>query len=200
MCKSEKKFLYVFTLNLATISGASFSEEIEKVPLSESEPESESERKSRELELRSIELIEGSDPCAPLPESVTTQALALLDQAIHLAPHHPSPYNNKAQLLRLIRRDEEALNCLNKSITLSLSSSNHHPQKYHSILQKAYAQRAWIHFKCSRNDAAFADFESAAKLGCGESRQMAIRCNPYAAMCNQMLHELIGKTYFSNSK
>jgi hypothetical protein len=37
------------------------------------------------------------------------------------------------------------------------------------------------------------DFEAAAKLGIQFAKVQLVQLNPYAALCNQMLHDVIGK-------
>ena len=105
-----------------------------------------------------------------------------------------SLYNNKAQILRLIGDDEsiiEALKLLDSVIEFSFNTNNNR------ILRLSSAQRAWIHFRAGKTEEAFKDFELAGKLGCGESKRMAVRCNPYAAMCNQFMQEILGSTFYS---
>ena len=120
-------------------------------------------------------------------------ALELIDQAIKLCPEASlaSLYNNKAQILRLQGDLNQSLHLLNQSISLASSSLNNR------VLRLSSAQRAWIHFRAGKMEEAFKDFEVAAKLGCGESRRMAVRCNPYAAMCNQFMQEILGSTFYS---
>ena len=42
-------------------------------------------------------------------------------------------------------------------------------------------------------DAAIEDFKRAADLGSEFAKVMVVQLNPYAALCNQMLREVIGK-------
>ena len=120
------------------------------------------------------------------------QALKYLQQAIDTAPQYPSPYNNRAQVYRLMGKMDEALEDLNKAI--AQSPVNDFPL----VRRQALAQRGWIYFRDeSKSDAAFADFEEAAKLGCEESKQMAVRCNPYARLCSSIMQEVFSKLYYS---
>lgn len=126
----------------------------------------------------------------------TFLALETIDKAIDLCPKYlrASLYNNKAQILRLIGGDDrikEGLEVLDSAINLSKTANNN------QILRLSSAQRAWIHFRAGKSEEAFKDFELAGKLGCGESRKMAVRCNPYAAMCNQFMQEILGSTFYS---
>jgi Tfp pilus assembly protein PilF len=77
-----------------------------------------------------------------------------------------------------MNREKEALQVLNDCFSQG-------PEP--SIRRRALAQRAWIYYRAGKNEAAFQDFEGAAKLGCSDSKKMAIRCNPYAQLCNEML-------------
>lgn len=126
----------------------------------------------------------------------TSLALETINRAIDLCPEdlRASLYNNKAQILRLIGGDEsinEALKLLDSVIKLSGANNNKR------VLRLSSAQRAWINFRAGRTEEAFKDFELAGKLGCGESKRMAVRCNPYAAMCNQFMQEILGSTFYS---
>ncbi len=59
------------------------------------------------------------------------------------------------------------------------------------IHRRALAQRAWIYWRAGDTKAAFKDFEEAGKLGCLESKRMAVQCNPYAKLCNEMLFSVL---------
>lgn len=138
-------------------------------------------------------MAESSDP--PCTESLLS-ALNLIEEAIKLCgnaesdPSHQSLLNNKAQVLRLLGRDSEALECLNIVISAADVTNK-------MVLRQASAQRGWLHFRSKDTESAFKDFERAGKLGCLESRRMAVRCNPYAAMCNQMLQSVIESKFYS---
>ena len=120
-------------------------------------------------------------------------ALNLIELAIKSCPPdisvYPSIYNNKAQLLRLLGRDSEALLLLNEILSINNLSNR--------VRRQSSAQRGWLLFRAGNTGAASKDFEVAGGLGCLESRRMAVRCNPYAAMCNQLLQEIIQTTYYT---
>lgn len=94
----------------------------------------------------------------------------------------------RAQILRLLRRDDEAMECLNACL---------HASPDDGIKRRALAQRGWLHYRKGETDAAFADFEAASQLGCLESKRMAVRCNPYAKLCHEMMLEMLDRQYFS---
>lgn len=125
------------------------------------------------------------------------KALELLDEAITIDPLDPSPYNNKAQIQRLLGITGEAVfESLNEAIKLSQQLSQNE-----RILRLASAQRGWLNFRLGNLVEASKDFKISSELGCAESKKMLVRCNPYAAMCNQMMHELLSsKTFYSNNK
>lgn len=58
---------------------------------------------------------------------------------------------------------------------------------------QALVQRGLLHRLARQNDEARADFEKAAALGSEFARQQAVVLNPYAALCNKMLSEVINK-------
>jgi len=47
--------------------------------------------------------------------------------------------------------------------------------------------------KEGHDDLARLDFEVAAKLGSHFAKMQLVELNPYAALCNQMLHDVMGK-------
>lgn len=58
---------------------------------------------------------------------------------------------------------------------------------------QALVQRGLLRRLACQNDEARADFERAAALGSEFARQQAVLLNPYAALCNKMLSEVINK-------
>lgn len=198
--KHYKLVLFCFTLFIYFIADNLFIQTDES-NLDEKDEEVSGNLRIKELEIEAVKVAESSDP--PTSNSLLF-ALNLIEKAIEIAKSEShltntesisyslaSLLNNKAQILRLLGRDSEALECLN------LVLSNPTIFKNKTVLRQASAQRAWLYFRTGDNETAFKDFECAAKLGCLESKRMAVRCNPYAAMCNQMLHEIIGSTFYS---
>lgn len=175
----------------------------------------DSERRAHQLETAAILTAEQSE--ADAEEDGTTRLLAALtqiDEAISMAPHLPSPHNNRhpharnaellthsplptsnrAQILRLLHRDGEAMSALKMAMRLCHNDPH---ERFAAVLRQASAQTGWLNFKAGRTEEAFAAFETAGRLGCVESRSMATRCNPYAALCNEMLQELLGSKFYS---
>jgi hypothetical protein len=58
---------------------------------------------------------------------------------------------------------------------------------------QALCQRGIINRKEGQHDLARADFEAAAGLGSHFAKMQLVDLNPYAALCNQMLHDVMGK-------
>lgn len=58
---------------------------------------------------------------------------------------------------------------------------------------QAFVQRGLLLRLAHRDDDARADFERAAALGSRFARQQAVILNPYSALCNRMLSEVISK-------
>ncbi|KAI1728454.1 TPR repeat domain-containing protein [Ditylenchus destructor] len=116
------------------------------------------------------------------------EALKKFDEAIRLCPENPSPYNNRAQVLRLQENAdiEGAITDLNRAIELSGSKGKSAAQ--------AFSQRALIHQLRGDNDSAKDDYESAAALGSTFAKTQLVALNPYAAMCNAMLADVFAKT------
>ncbi|KAI8041164.1 tetratricopeptide repeat protein 36 homolog [Drosophila gunungcola] len=140
--------------------------------LKDVEPDNEAIRASRELELKAIDLSERGE---------IDKALDLFRQALDLADR-ASVLNNRAQTLRLAKRDEEALDDLNRA--LQLANDQQIRTKCH-----AHCQRGVLYRKLDNLDAARADFEAAAQLGSKFAREQLVEINPFAALCNQMLRQ-----------
>ena len=58
---------------------------------------------------------------------------------------------------------------------------------------QAYTQRGLIRRLEGNNEDALEDFKKAACLGSTFARSQVVQMNPYAAMCNQMLSDVIGR-------
>uniref|UniRef100_A0A915E0G1 Tetratricopeptide repeat protein 36 n=1 Tax=Ditylenchus dipsaci TaxID=166011 RepID=A0A915E0G1_9BILA len=144
------------------------------------------------LNLPNIEQCEQLDiEGVKLAESLNyEEALSKFNEAITICPSNPSPYNNRAQVYRLQGKNDEALDDLEKSIALSEGKGK-------SALQ-AYNQRALIHRLQGENDKAKEDYEKAASLGSKFAKMQLVALNPYAAMCNAMLTEVMAKTANNN--
>lgn len=80
---------------------------------------------------------------------------------------------------------DDALADLNKAIELSEGRGR--------AACQAFVQRAMIERLRGNDDLARADFEKAATLGSQFAKTQIVMMNPYAAMCNKMLHDVIGK-------
>uniref|UniRef100_A0A914X1W6 Tetratricopeptide repeat protein 36 n=1 Tax=Plectus sambesii TaxID=2011161 RepID=A0A914X1W6_9BILA len=113
------------------------------------------------------------------------EAVSLLTRAVDLCPTRASTFNNRAQVLRLRGNVEEALNDLNKAIELSGGKGK--------AACQAYVQRAMIARLQNRDADAKADYEKAAEMGSSFAKMQLIAMNPYAAMCNKMLAEVMTK-------
>lgn len=59
--------------------------------------------------------------------------------------------------------------------------------------RQSLVQRGLLHRLMHQDAEARADFEKAAALGSEFARQQAVMLNPYAALCNKMLTEVISK-------
>ncbi|XP_054458492.1 tetratricopeptide repeat protein 36 isoform X1 [Anoplopoma fimbria] len=133
-------------------------------------------RQVKELEIRGVSAAEAGDLQA---------ALQLFSQAIQILPQRASAYNNRAQALRLQGNAAGALGDLDRAISLSGGARR--------TACQALVQRGLLHRLECRGDEARADFEKAAALGSEFARQQAVALNPYAALCNKMLSEVINK-------
>ncbi|XP_047503623.1 tetratricopeptide repeat protein 36 isoform X1 [Pieris napi] len=112
------------------------------------------------------------------------EALELLSRGIAAAPNRASGYNDRAQLLRLMQRDEEAAADINQAIKLTEG-------KRTRSRALALCQRGVMLRKNGSDDEARAAFSEAAKLGSSFARKQVVELNPYAALCNQMLSQVM---------
>ncbi|XP_037335398.2 tetratricopeptide repeat protein 36 [Pungitius pungitius] len=133
-------------------------------------------RQVKELEMRGVSAAEAGDLQA---------ALQLFSQAIQILPLRASAFNNRAQALRLQGNTAEALADLDQAVFLSGGAGQ--------TACLALVQRGLLRRLADQSDEARADFEKAAALGSEFARQQAVALNPYAALCNKMLSEVINK-------
>ncbi|XP_029922961.1 tetratricopeptide repeat protein 36 [Myripristis murdjan] len=130
----------------------------------------------KELEMQGVSAAEAGD---------LQTALQQFSQAIQILPQRASAYNNRAQARRLQGNTAGALEDLERAITLSGGTGR-------TACQALVQRGLLLRLKC-QDDEARADFEKAAALGSEFARQQAIVLNPYAALCNRMLSEVINK-------
>ncbi|KAM4627304.1 tetratricopeptide repeat protein 36 [Polymixia lowei] len=128
------------------------------------------------LEMRGISAAEAGD---------LQTALQRFSQAIQILPQRASAYNNRAQARRLEGDTAGALEDLERAISLSGGAGRTACQ---ALVQRGLLLRLSCH-----DDEARADFERAAVLGSEFARQQAVALNPYAALCNRMLSQVINK-------
>ncbi|XP_075694997.1 tetratricopeptide repeat protein 36 isoform X2 [Rhinoderma darwinii] len=128
--------------------------------------------KAQKLELSGMIAAESGD---------VKTAVQKFSEAIALLPDRPSAYNNRAQALRL----EGALQDLNHAVELSKGMGV-------AGLQ-ALVQRGLISRLKGSDEAAREDFQRAAQLGSDFARQQLVQLNPYAALCNRMLRDMVQK-------
>lgn len=118
-------------------------------------------------------------------------ALVKMTEAVNKFPEHPSPLNNRAQIYRLMRKDEEAMADLNDAIKLKPMG------EYPLVMRRAHMQRGLLLMASNDNAGAKADFEAALALGQTDAGKFITRCNPYAALCNAMIMQVMEKYYSS---
>ncbi len=116
-------------------------------------------------------------------------AVNLLTDLHIKCPYHPSPLNNRAQVYRLQFKDDLAMHDLNAAV--ALPDASHYP----NVMRQVYSQRAWLFLRKIDMEQAQTDFKCAKDLGLADADKMIARCNPYAAMCNAMLAEVMQKLY-----
>jgi len=140
------------------------------------EVETDEIKEAKQLELEGVQQAE---------EGNVERALELFNQAIELAPTHASAYNNRAQALRLRGDTQGALQDLNKAIETSRGRGK--------AACQAYTQRGLIKRLEEDEEGAKEDFNNAANLGGQFAKQLLVAMNPYAALCNQMLSDVMSR-------
>ncbi|XP_018428206.1 PREDICTED: tetratricopeptide repeat protein 36 [Nanorana parkeri] len=117
-------------------------------------------------------------------------ALQRFSKAIELLPDRASAYNNRAQALRLQGDITGALGDLNHALELSRGKG--------VAGRQALVQRGLIFRLNGNEEAAKNDFLQAAEQGSDFAKQQLVLLNPYAALCNKMLRDMIQNLYVSN--
>ncbi|NXX51231.1 TTC36 protein, partial [Tricholaema leucomelas] len=130
----------------------------------------------RDLELQGVTAAESGD---------VRTALERFGEAVRLLPERASGYNNRAQALRLRGDIAGALRDLDAAIRLSRGRGR--------AACQSFVQRGLIHRLQGRDEEARRDLEQAARLGSAFARRQLVLLNPYSALCNQMLCEMLGR-------
>ncbi|XP_069470533.1 tetratricopeptide repeat protein 36 [Ambystoma mexicanum] len=133
-------------------------------------------KRVQDLELKGVLAAESGD---------IKVAIERFSEAIQLLPNRPSAHNNQAQALRLQGDVDGALKELNQAVNLSSG-------KGRSACQ-ALVQRGLVYRLQGQDEAAREDFQCAAGLGSQFARHQLALMNPYAALCNRMLTEMVEK-------
>lgn len=113
------------------------------------------------------------------------KSIDMFSKSIEMAPKRASGFNNRAQALRLTGDIAGALEDLNNAINLS--------EGIGKVACQAFSQRGLINQLQGKKQQALNDFQEAAKLGSAFAKTMLVQMNPYAALCNQMLAEVMQK-------
>jgi len=135
--------------------------------------------RAKSLELQGVKKAENGDFIGALDD---------FTKAIQLRPDRPSGYNNRAQALRLNGDTQGAMEDLETAIRLS--RDNPSSTKAHG---QALCQRGILKRLDGDADGALEDFKGAACMGSPFAKQMVVKMNPYAALCNQMLADVMQK-------
>ncbi|XP_004636506.1 tetratricopeptide repeat protein 36 isoform X1 [Octodon degus] len=138
-------------------------------------PQAQLER-CKALELQGVMAAEAGD---------LSTALESFGQAIGLLPERASAYNNRAQARRLQGDVAGALEDLERAVALSGGRGR--------AARQGFVQRGLLARLQGRDDDARRDFERAARLGSPFARRQLVLLNPYAALCNRMLADMMGQ-------
>jgi len=106
----------------------------------------------------------------------------VLTAVIAREPLFAPAYNNRAQVLRLLQKDDLALLDLDKAIELAYDVVT---------LRQGLTQRGLLHKLKGNELKAFEDLERAGKLGSDLARKEAVSVNPYAQLCGNMVAQVM---------
>lgn len=112
----------------------------------------------------------------------------MLNELITQRPDCASALNNRAQVLQLLGRLDLAIQDLEQAIALCDQTSD---KRSRQTLAQALCQRALLHRLNGKDEECRQDFGQAARLGSEFARKQLIQLNPYAALCNQMLGQML---------
>ncbi|XP_053308460.1 tetratricopeptide repeat protein 36 [Spea bombifrons] len=135
------------------------------------------------LEKQGVEAAESGD---------AETALQRFNEAISLLPERASAYNNRAQTLRLKGDIIGALRDLNIAVELSEGQG--------FVGQQALVQRGLVLRLQGQEEESRKDLQRAAELGSEFAKRLLVQLNPYAALCNRMLRDMIQNLSEPNSQ
>ncbi|CAH1397078.1 unnamed protein product [Nezara viridula] len=168
---------YIFNPNISFDLGIEEDETLS----AEDEQDSAEMRKAREIELEGIKAAEKGEFEKAI--QIFTTSIATCENA--------SGYNNRAQAYRLLGEDSRALDDLYNALKLCKVKSK--------VQCQALCQRALLYRKSGDDEKAREDFQLAAENGSQFAKKQLAEMNPYAAMCNQMLHHMMLKLNTSDN-
>ncbi|XP_050675943.1 tetratricopeptide repeat protein 36 [Leptidea sinapis] len=117
-------------------------------------------------------------------EGKLEDALELMSTAVLAAPERAGAYNDRAQLLRLMARDDDAMADIDRAVELSTGTRSR-------SRALALCQQGVLLRKRGADEDARRAFSEAAALGSSYARKQVVEMNPYAALCNQMLSQVM---------
>ncbi|KAJ8731599.1 hypothetical protein PYW07_004763 [Mythimna separata] len=141
----------------------------------EEEPATDADKESTSLCAEGVRLAEAGK---------LEEALAAMTRGVQAAPDRAAGYNDRAQLLRMMMKDDDAMSDLDRAIELTVG-------KQSRARALALCQRGVLLRKRGQDDDARAAFTEAAKLGSSFAKKQVVELNPYAALCNQMLSQVM---------
>eukprot|EP01138_Halocafeteria_seosinensis_P011513 gb/GECG01011761.1/.p1 GENE.gb/GECG01011761.1/~~gb/GECG01011761.1/.p1 ORF type:complete len:223 (+),score=52.61 gb/GECG01011761.1/:1-669(+) len=156
-------------------------------------------KKCKELEKKAVEAAEAAD---------SDKALELLAEAEKVAPERGSVLNNRAQVLRLQKKYDEALTQLNKAIQMETEWMENNKDRSHSreysshkhVLQQAHTQRAAVHQAKGNKEDEHTDLEAAAAYGSTIARMATTETNPYATLCHKAVEQMMQDAFSGNEE
>ncbi|CAL1543799.1 unnamed protein product [Lymnaea stagnalis] len=156
--------------------GLPYGDDVDEEQPTETNADTHEVCQAKELEIRGVRAAEAGN---------IDVAVSIFTEAVSTAPNWPSSYNNRAQALRMKGDIEGAKSDLNKALELSQGKG--------PAACQAFTQRGLIRKREGDEEGARKDFQRASELGNGFAKQILASMNPYAALCNQMLGEVMTK-------
>jgi len=135
----------------------------------------ETYQRIKQMEVEGVQLAEKNDYEASLKK---------FNEVMEICKIYASVYNNRAQLYRLMKMPDQALTDLDLAIKYSDGVDT-------KTLRQAYSQRGSVYLLKEDEEKARLDFEVAAQLGSEFAKKEAVRLNPYAKLCSNMVTQLM---------
>ncbi|KAL3320771.1 Tetratricopeptide repeat protein 36 [Cichlidogyrus casuarinus] len=130
------------------------------------------------LQLEAIKLAE---------EGRLEEALKAFDFIVVKFPKFTAAWNDRAQVKVLMQREREAAQDLETAMTLN------GPETRCEAIKQVYSQYGLLMLAAGEQEKALESFKKAASMGDAFAKKQLVQLNPYAALCNKYIGDLLKK-------